>query len=64
MVNTLWDSNVDSVTVSYLALKSTAQPKTLLSELYWRNSAGNAYADIDEHKANCTTRNINGDIIS
>lgn len=63
-VNTFWDDNVDSITVSYLALKSTAQPKTLLSELYWRNSAGNAYADINEHKVNCTTRNDNGDIIS
>ena len=45
------DSSVDYVNVSYLTLDGDAYPEDLLSELYYRNSEGIAYADRDEsHK--------------
>ena len=47
-VNELFKSNVDYVTVSYLTLNTDASK--LLSELYYRNSAGISYADVDAHK--------------
>ena len=46
----LKDTPTTSIKVYYLALRSKIQPISLLSELYYRNSAGNAYADTDIHK--------------
>ena len=50
-VNTLFKEGVDKVLVYYLALKDSINPSSLLSELYYRNRAGNSYADIDLNKA-------------
>lgn len=49
-VNELLKSNVKYVTVHYLVLKENVNPAVLLSELYYRNSQGNSYADVDSHK--------------
>ena len=43
-------SNVKWVEASYLTLKEGFYVSDLLSELYYRNSAGISYADIDSHK--------------
>ena len=43
-------SDVTYVEVSYLALKPGFYVSDLLSELYYRNSAGISYADVDAHK--------------
>ena len=37
------------IEVSYLVMKDITKSKELLSELYWRNSAGNAYADVSSN---------------
>ena len=53
------------VDVSYLVMKDIAKSKDLLSELYWRNKAGNAYADIIENKVGTNIeRDNDGNIIS
>ena len=49
-VNEIIKSDVTYVEVSYLALKPEFYTADLLSELYYRNSAGNSYADVDSHK--------------
>ena len=49
-VNELLKSNVTFINVSYLVLKSDVNVRTLVSELYYRNSAGISYADTDVHK--------------
>ena len=49
-VNEMIKSNVTYVEASYLALKPGFCTADLLSELYYRNSAGISYADIDAHK--------------
>jgi hypothetical protein len=38
------------VTVYYLVLNSDININNLLSELYWRNSKGNSYPDVDSNK--------------
>jgi hypothetical protein len=47
-VNTLLEDSVTSVSVYYLVLKTDA--KNLISNLYYRNSAGNSYADVDGNR--------------
>ena len=49
-VELLKEGNTKFIEVSYLSLNSDVPVSTLLSELYYRNSQGHAYADIDEHK--------------
>ena len=49
-VNELLKSNVTYVNVSYLALKEGFYVEDLLSELYYRNKAGNSFADVDSNK--------------
>jgi hypothetical protein len=49
-VNELIKSDVNYVNMSYLALKDGFYVSDLLSELYYRNSAGIAYADTELHK--------------
>ena len=49
-VNEMIKSNVTYVEASYLALKPGFCTADLLSELYYRNSAGISYADVDAHK--------------
>ena len=49
-VDEIIKSDVRFVEVSYLALKEGVYTKDLLSELYYRNGAGHAYADIDINK--------------
>ena len=49
-VNEMIKSDVKYVNVSYLKLKTGFYVSDLLSELYYRNSAGISYADIDSHK--------------
>lgn len=49
-VNELLKSNVKYVTVHYLTLNENIDPDILLSELYYRNSQGNSYADVDSNK--------------
>lgn len=46
----LKEDNTKFIEVSYLSLNSDIPVSTLLSELYYRNSQGHAYADVDEHK--------------
>ena len=59
-VNELLKSNVKYVIVHYLVLKENVDPSVLLSELYYRNSQGNSYADVDSHK----TAPIDGRILT
>ena len=47
-VNEIFKSNVNNVVVSYLTFNGDASE--LLSELYYRNSEGITYADVDSHK--------------
>ena len=49
-VNELLKNNVTYINASYLALRADANVLTLLSELYYRNRAGNSHADIDSNK--------------
>lgn len=49
-VDEMIKSDVTYVEASYLALKPGFYTADLLSELYYRNSEGISYADIDEHK--------------
>ena len=49
-VNEMIKSDVTYVEVSYLALKEGFYTSDLLSEIYYRNSAGIPYADVDAHK--------------
>jgi hypothetical protein len=49
-VNEMIKSDVKWVDVSYLKLKEGFYTSDLLSELYYRNSAGISYADTDLHK--------------
>ena len=49
-VDEMIKSDVKYVEVCYLALKPGAYTSDLLSELYYRNSAYNSYADVDTHK--------------
>ena len=46
----LQEEPVSSIKVWYLALKEDESALKLLSELYYRNSAGHVYADVDTHK--------------
>jgi hypothetical protein len=62
-VHTMTKDSVKYITIGVLYLQSDVT--SLLSELYYRNSAGNAYADVDEHK--CDTdieRDASGNITS
>ena len=53
------------VEVSYLIFKDPSKASELLSELYWRNIAGNAYADGIENKVGTNIeRDNDGNIIS
>ena len=53
------------VEVSYLVMKDITKSKELLSELYWRNSAGNVYADVIDNKVGTNIERDNaGNIIS
>jgi hypothetical protein len=46
-------------------MKDITKSKELLSELYWRNSEGHAYADVIENKVDTDIkRDNNGNIIS
>ena len=49
-VNELLKSNVKYINAYYLALKNSVDPKVLLSEIYYRNSSGISYGDVDSHK--------------
>ena len=49
-VNTLFEDRVTSVKVYYLKFKDMKRASELLSELYYRNSAGHSYADYEEYK--------------
>ena len=49
-VNEMIKSNVEWVEASYLTLKEGFYVSDLLSELYYRNSEGISYADVDAHK--------------
>ena len=49
-VNTLFKNNVTTVKVYYLCLANRVDVKELLSEIYYRNKAGNSYADVDTNK--------------
>lgn len=49
-VDEMIKSDVKYVDASYLTLKEGFSPSDLLSELYYRNSAGISYADTDLHK--------------
>ena len=49
-VNEIVKSDVNYVDVGYLKLRDGVYTTNLLSELYYRNSAGISYADVDEHK--------------
>lgn len=49
-VDEIIKSDVKYVDVSYLAMKPGTYTTELLSELYYRNSAGIAHADYDTHK--------------
>ena len=49
-VNEMIKSNVTYVNVSYLALKKGFYTSDLLSEIYYRNSAGISHADTELHK--------------
>lgn len=46
----LKDGNITFIEASYLSLNSDVSVSTLLSELYYRNSQGHSYADIDTNK--------------
>ena len=48
LTNTLFKDNVDKIDVSYLVFTGNSQ--NLLSELYYRNSEGNSYADIQKNR--------------
>ena len=61
-VNTLFKDNVNEVKVSYLSFKGE-NIQDLLSELYYRNSEGKSYADVDEHKKDPWLRDLNGKLI-
>ena len=49
-VNELLKDNVKYIYVHYLALKDDVDPSSLLSDIYYRNSKGNSYADTDINK--------------
>ena len=49
-VNEMIKSDVKFVEVCYLAMNDGFYVSDLLSELYYRNSEGNSYADVDSHK--------------
>ena len=49
-VNELLKDNVKYIYVHYLALKDDVDPSSLLSDIYYRNSKGNSYADVDINK--------------
>ena len=64
-VNTLFKNNVKSIKVAYLCLNNYVDVSQLLSEIYYRNSKGHAYADIDDNK--CTAdveKDSSGNIVS
>ena len=46
----LKDTSTQYITAYYLALKPEVNPSELLSELYYRNSKGRVYADVDVNK--------------
>ena len=48
LIHTLFEDNVDKIDVSYLVF--TGDSKNLLSELYYRNSEGNSYADTQNNR--------------
>ena len=48
LTNTLFEDNVDKIDVSYLVF--TGDSKDLLSELYYRNSKGNSFADTQNNR--------------
>ena len=49
-VNTLFEDSVTSIKVYYLKFKDMKRAPELLSELYYRNSAGHSFADYEEYK--------------
>lgn len=48
--NTKYESDVQSIKVAYLKLNDYVNVENLLSELYYRNTKGRSYADIDDNK--------------
>ena len=50
VITLLKDNPINSIKVYYLALKKDVKATELLSELYYRNSAGNVFADSDTNK--------------
>ncbi len=48
-VKDLYNKNINTVTVYYLAIKDSLKIQNLLSELYYRNSAGHTYADFERY---------------
>ena len=57
------DTNTDYIEISYLALKPQYKPQDLLSEIYYRNSEGNTYADVDTNKLDTSVKDANGNIL-
>lgn len=49
-VNTLFKDSVDTIKISWLRLQDGVNISELNSELYYRNSAGNTYADVEINK--------------
>lgn len=45
----LKENETTYITVGYLRLKNDVDASELLSELYWRNTAGNTYADVSSN---------------
>ena len=50
LYSTNTDAKIDRVTAYYLTLREDYYPEDLLSEIYYRNSAGHAYADDSIYK--------------
>ena len=58
------DTSTTEITVQYLRFKSEHGVKNILSELYYRNKAGNSYPDTDDNKLEPSfSKNSDGEIV-